>query len=878
MTQSSARITSDALSATRLTLNAIQASTDTFPPLKSSVNVVLVIMDLSQRAKSNKKGCEHIANRSAQLVQDIWRQTKDFGVVLPEEVERSVVDIENLFKEIESFLGGLETEKAWKRFVRQDLHKSQVAEYERLLDEAMMMFSTNLELSIYRLHMESAEADEKSHAAVHCSHMESAYADQKRHAAVLNILQMSESECLQLLTQIRGDVHVGKYAITSFFFFLFLFFDSQHSYYNLTPYIWGVLAMLFIFLLLLVTPGSSDCGQGSPHITSSLPSVSGLEDPSRVERVETQASHGNPKEIKITTGTFAIYSPQDEEPETEYASFPDSDLTCVQTNLGMGGCLKSAHEPAEAASWMENRCEKHPGLEDPSLVEHTGTQASHGSPEEIKIATGTFIICSPQDEEPETQHTSFTENDLTCVQTKLGMGGCLISAHEPAEAASWIENNWDKPLVTSIRNSGCGGPLAWMLSPSEPALAIFGCWDNPMIVNMAQSLAEVSGFPAVIRPTSDNPALTLLTRDTDPDSGSVQVGNTASDHETRHSGDDEDDEAVSEDERTPEDSRDGGRSDDNDHGSADPNGQGSNTVGEHEHHGCIGGQGSDGGGDGDGGGPTSIGGKWESQLHRTRIKLQLKLNTVHTYDVTIGYTFKFAINRETEIPIDLANLTRPLSQPEVIALLDYKIETRPRETQIDRSYASIGFVAHRRESIIEREFLHRGFDLPDKIYRHGQQQQIQRGTQAAVGFSEGSPLATATFSYNRNNAVMLEAADSKVMPRCRVHHETGAEWDKEDKSYSSYNIAYQLQDTQLNAARSEFHPLEVKVGMGINLQPAGSEKPLPQISFVNRNQVLIWVSDPTSKAQIRGVVVLMSSYLDNIRTEEKTGHIRKRRD
>jgi hypothetical protein len=42
----------------------------------------------------NKKGCEHIAKRSAQLVQDIWRQTKDFGVVLPEEVERSVVSIE----------------------------------------------------------------------------------------------------------------------------------------------------------------------------------------------------------------------------------------------------------------------------------------------------------------------------------------------------------------------------------------------------------------------------------------------------------------------------------------------------------------------------------------------------------------------------------------------------------------------------------------------------------------------------------------------------------------------------------------------------------------------------------------------------------------
>lgn len=37
-----------------------------------------------------------------------------------------------------------------------------------------------------------------------------------------------------------------------------------------------------------------------------------------------------------------------------------------------------------------------------------------------------------------------------------------------------------------------------------------------------------------------------------------------------------------------------------------------------------------------------------------------------------------------------------------------------------------------------------------------------------------------------------------------------------------------------------------------------SETPLPQISFVNRNQVLVWVSDTTLKSRIRGIVVLMS--------------------
>ncbi|KAJ6541250.1 GMC oxidoreductase-domain-containing protein [Mycena vulgaris] len=169
-----------------VTLNAIQASTDAFPPLKSAVSAVIVVLELSEKAKSNKKGCEHIAKRSAQLVQDIWRQTKDFNVALPAEVENSFVQIEKLFKEIEEFFEALKKENFLERFARQDRNKSQVEEYGRLLDEAMSHFSINLELATHRLHVESAAAD------------------QKRHAAVLAVSRMSESERVQLLTQIRG--------------------------------------------------------------------------------------------------------------------------------------------------------------------------------------------------------------------------------------------------------------------------------------------------------------------------------------------------------------------------------------------------------------------------------------------------------------------------------------------------------------------------------------------------------------------------------------------------------------------------------------------------------------------------------------------------
>ncbi|KAF7347324.1 hypothetical protein MVEN_01487900 [Mycena venus] len=196
----SARITSDAYAATKVTLRAIQASTDACAPLKSAVSAVIVVLELIEKVKSNKKECEHIAERTAEVVQDIWRQTKDFNVALPTEVEKSVVKIEKLFKEIEIFFEELKEENVWKRIARQDRNKSQVDEYERLLDEAMLHFNFNMELSMHRLHLESVAAD------------------QKRHADVLIISQMSETERLQLLTQIRGNVHMGIILTGAFFF------------------------------------------------------------------------------------------------------------------------------------------------------------------------------------------------------------------------------------------------------------------------------------------------------------------------------------------------------------------------------------------------------------------------------------------------------------------------------------------------------------------------------------------------------------------------------------------------------------------------------------------------------------------------------------
>ncbi|KAJ6469857.1 hypothetical protein C8R45DRAFT_1166331 [Mycena sanguinolenta] len=174
------RITSDAFDATKVALKAIQASADACPPLKSGVSVALVLLEMSEKIKSNKAECEHLAERAAQIVQDIWRQTKDLNVHSAE-VERSVVEIETLFRKIEDFFNRLEKEKLWQRLARQDRHKSQVEEYERLSDETLWAFGINLQFSIHRLNVEHIGADEK------------------RHDAVLSASQMSEAERLMVL-------------------------------------------------------------------------------------------------------------------------------------------------------------------------------------------------------------------------------------------------------------------------------------------------------------------------------------------------------------------------------------------------------------------------------------------------------------------------------------------------------------------------------------------------------------------------------------------------------------------------------------------------------------------------------------------------------
>ncbi|KAF8175435.1 hypothetical protein K438DRAFT_1771058 [Mycena galopus ATCC 62051] len=348
--------------------------------------------------------------------------------------------------------------------------------------------------------------------------------------------------------------------------------------------------------------------------------------------------------------------------------------------------------------------------------------------------SATFVIYSDDDCPQST--SSLSHDDMSKLKAKFEDGGSVGSIDNPAAAVAWIENNWEDPLLLSIQKKGYDGPFAQMLFLGKPALALFGPRTDKFLRDSAGSLTKLSGFPVVIRPSSDAPRSVLAL---------TEIG-----HERPVGGSSHDDQLDSE--------------------------------------------------------ATDLDGTWE---HRTRLTLRMKAKNNHTHAVTIRHNFKFHVDGDRDLVTGRASVDPISSESEVIALVDLRVETPAREAQIDRSYASIGFLAHREESIKTHD-LARKSDLSDKI------------------IPEEWP---------------------------------GDKWDEDSKSYWSYNIAY---EPQLNPRRSEAHSLEVKVGMGINLKPPGSEKPLPQISFIHRTQILVWVSDPGSKARLRGIVVSMSNYVDDI--------------
>jgi hypothetical protein len=97
-----------------------------------------------------------------------------------------------------------------------------------------------------------------------------------------------------------------------------------------------------------------------------------------------------------------------------------------------------------------------------------------------------------------------TSDDFNRLQSQW-KGGCILSVHDSTLADDWLDCHYDHEYLVDLRENGIGGPVASMLSVDTPALTIFGSMST-QIVEMASELAQISGFPVIIRPLMDDPS------------------------------------------------------------------------------------------------------------------------------------------------------------------------------------------------------------------------------------------------------------------------------------------------------------------------------------------------------------------------------------
>ncbi|KAJ6616996.1 hypothetical protein B0H10DRAFT_1948678 [Mycena sp. CBHHK59/15] len=563
----------------------------------------------------------------------------------------------------------------------------------------------------------------------------------------------------------------------------------------------------------------------------------------------------------------------------------------------------------------------------PIMVETGG----YGPPLYEAASVATSVMYWPEDNNGEsegeshgTAETDFTPKPsagLKELPKYLPNGGTILSVHQPATSLAWLEENYDLPIVKSIRYSEVfSGPFAMMLFPEEPSLAIFGPRAvDPKFAELAQKLANKSGFPVIARPSADDPMFRLkslipvngtgknqlfekffaatpdpvvvMTVQTTTDGVEGNHGNvdqdTVNDHtigfqrgngnhsETNSSsnggrdgmgGEGSEQGAASRDPIRGFSGGNGGPQSDGE--SNDPSGPyenghsnasseypdtlvsqedtGNNIEGEKKLDG-------DGGSDpdDDGNDPGAEADKWEDWLspwHMTQVNINVQASSDYSVHLKIGCQTQFRTYADGNMPIDpnrewaQQDFTRSQAQVHT----KFRIQFPSPQILLDRSFAVLGLQAHRPYSISKNDNLDCGFSAPTQTYKHIKSTNVQNTFTASLGLSgvHPAPTAAVTYAHGQSATNTIEAADTKPMPLCDIKADPGEGYlERDGTSYESYNYSYKPRCDLLS----------------------DESVPPPQVSCINRNQVFLWVQDPSLRSKLQGVVLIISINMNDIR-------------
>ncbi|KAJ7702699.1 hypothetical protein B0H17DRAFT_118894 [Mycena rosella] len=418
------------------------------------------------------------------------------------------------------------------------------------------------------------------------------------------------------------------------------------------------------------------------------------------------------------------------------------------------------------------------------------------SPLSTKSHFPILYLPTPSDAGP-SNASAFRCEDATALEDDLPEGGVTVSVHSPDGAVAWVELHYDDPLLETLRARGFSGPIAVQLSPAESALAVFGSIADELIPQLARELAQASGFAVMVRSRKDNPVagFTQPEIETPPAKGPVTVSVAPVARLRGGAGEPDDDE----EERymTPQ---------------------------------------------------------WEGKYHNTTVDLKLKMNEATAYDVKVCAYTKFKTQ-----PADHANSSKVGPRPEVLSSVSLEVKLRRGETMLDRSFSNIGFLVHRPQSIVKCDFLDFGYSPPDVKLKRTNQTSTAVSGGGGVSLTGVVPTFSGNASYTRTGGDTLESADEKPMPRCEMRYDLGKGWERVDaddlgKDFESYDITWRPASDRDNVA----HEMYVEFGLGMHLRQDELAEGLPPISFVLRNQIMVWVSDPALHSKGRGILLLTS--------------------
>ncbi|KAJ7616371.1 hypothetical protein DFH06DRAFT_110440 [Mycena polygramma] len=231
---------------------------------------------------------------------------------------------------------------------------------------------------------------------------------------------------------------------------------------------------------------------------------------------------------------------------------------------------------------------------------------------------------------------------------------------------------------------------------------------------------------------------------------------------------------------------------------------------------------------------------WMSPVHRSNIRLQLSPTSTLTHDVTIALETQFTLQTP------YAGVYRHGAhgpRPPIVSRTHLKVTSNDLQVLPDRSYGSVMFSTPE-DDFYKQEWIDCGFDRP-----------TQTMLCTRLRTYELFFLCLKLYYKSDTKKKVVKHIDENT-PKWTLSHKRNIIFSR---NYACWSFGYDV-----DAEKNIRHPMEVVYSVGMCVlrhidQPAD----LPTVSFVARNQTMLWVPNAQLRTRGFGIIVMSSSYIPN---------------